>query len=177
MVKNLPTMHETRVRSGSGRFSGEGSGDPLQYSYLDGQRILAGYSPWGHKELDMTERLTLTHTHLWDRHKKVWIMVWSLGWEDPLEKGMATHSSILAWRSPWTEKPGRLLSMGLQRVRHDWGTNTFTLLFHFLSSWKLYNPQSAKLLFLAISPQWYLWSGKRTMPFFLTHFATDRLKE
>ena len=43
----------------------------------------------------------------------------SLGWEDPLEKGMATHSSILAWRNPWTEEPGRLLSMGLQRVGHD----------------------------------------------------------
>ena len=41
------------------------------------------------------------------------------GSEDPLEKGMATYSSILAWRIPWTEKPGRLQSMGLQRVRHD----------------------------------------------------------
>ena len=41
-----------------------------------------------------------------------------LGWEDPLKKGMATHSSILAWRIPWTEEPGGLLSMGLQRVRH-----------------------------------------------------------
>ena len=40
--------------------------------------------------------------------------VWSLGWEDPLEKEMATHSSILAWRIPWTEKPGRLWSMGSQ---------------------------------------------------------------
>jgi len=40
--------------------------------------------------------------------------VQSLGWEDPLEKGMATHSSILAWRIPWTDKPGRLQSMGLQ---------------------------------------------------------------
>ena len=41
----------------------------------------------------------------------------SLGWEDPLEKGMVTHCSILAWRTPWTEEPGGLLSMGLQRVR------------------------------------------------------------
>ena len=41
----------------------------------------------------------------------------SLGWEDPLEKGMATHSSILAWRIPWTEDPGG--SVGLQRVGHD----------------------------------------------------------
>ena len=42
-----------------------------------------------------------------------------LGWEDPLEKGMATHSSILAWRIPWTEEPGQVQSMGSQRVGHD----------------------------------------------------------
>ena len=42
--------------------------------------------------------------------------VWSLGWEDALEKEMATHSGILAWKIPWTEEPGRLQSMGLQRV-------------------------------------------------------------
>ena len=45
--------------------------------------------------------------------------VQSLGLEDPLEKEMATHSSILAWRIPWTEEPGRLQSMGLPRVGHD----------------------------------------------------------
>ena len=45
--------------------------------------------------------------------------VLSLGQEDSLEKGMATHSSILAWRIPWTEKPGGLQSMGSQRVGHD----------------------------------------------------------
>ena len=49
--------------------------------------------------------------------------VWSLGWEDTLEKEMATHSSILAWRIPWTEEPGRLQSTGSQRVRHDWATS------------------------------------------------------
>ena len=43
----------------------------------------------------------------------------SLGWEDPLEKEMAAHSSILAWKIPWTAEPGSLLSMGSQRVRHD----------------------------------------------------------
>ena len=45
--------------------------------------------------------------------------VQSLGWEDPLGKGMSTHSSILAWRIPWTEEPGRLQSMGLQRAGHN----------------------------------------------------------
>ena len=52
--------------------------------------------------------------------------VWSLGWEDPLEKGMATHSSILAWRIPWTEDPSGLQSMGSQRVGHNWVPNTHT---------------------------------------------------
>ena len=46
--------------------------------------------------------------------QETWVL--SLGWEDLLEKGMATHSSILAWRIPWTEKPGGPQSMGLQRV-------------------------------------------------------------
>ena len=50
----------------------------------------------------------------------------SLGLEDPLDKGMATHSSILAWKIPWTEDPGRLQIMGSQRVKHNWVTNTFS---------------------------------------------------
>ena len=53
--------------------------------------------------------------------RKTWVR--SLGWEDRLEKEMVTHSSILAWRIPWMEKPGRLQSMGSQRVGHDWATS------------------------------------------------------
>jgi len=49
--------------------------------------------------------------------KETWVQ--SLGWEDPLEEEMATHSSILAWRIPWAEEPDGLQSMGSQRVRHD----------------------------------------------------------
>ena len=52
---------------------------------------------------------------------------WPLGQEDPLEKGMTTHFSILAWRIPWTEEPRRLQSMGSQRLGHDWATNTCVL--------------------------------------------------
>ena len=52
--------------------------------------------------------------------------VWSLSWEDPLKKGMTTHSSILAWEMPWTERPGGLQCMGLQRVGHNWVINTCT---------------------------------------------------
>ena len=54
-------------------------------------------------------------------------LVQSLGREDPLEEGMATLSSILAWRIPWTKEPGRLQSMGSQRVGHDWATHTHVL--------------------------------------------------
>ena len=68
-----------------------------------------------------------------------------LGQEDPLEKGMATHSGILDWRIPWTKEPGRLQSMELHRIGHDWETNTFTFHFggfnsvplKFMSTWKL----------------------------------------
>ena len=49
--------------------------------------------------------------------QETWVR--SLGSEDPLEKELATHSSILAWKTPWTEEPGRLESMGLQRVGHN----------------------------------------------------------
>ena len=53
-------------------------------------------------------------------------LVWTLDQEYSLEKGMASHSSILAWRIPWTEEPDGLQSMGLQRVRHDWMTSPST---------------------------------------------------
>ena len=57
------------------------------------------------------------------------MQVGSLGQEEPLEKGMATHSSIFAWKIPWIEKPSGLESMQSQRVGHDWATNTLILLF------------------------------------------------
>ena len=53
--------------------------------------------------------------------QEIWVQ--SLGREDPLEKDMATHSSILAWEIPWTEETGRLQTVGSQRVKHDWVTN------------------------------------------------------
>ena len=50
--------------------------------------------------------------------------VWSLGWKNLPEKGMATHSTILAWRIPWIVEPGELQSVGMQRIGHSWVTNT-----------------------------------------------------
>ena len=84
---------------GSGRSPGEGLGYPLQYSWAS--------------------LVTQTIKNL-PAMQEIW--VWSLGWEDPLEEGMAHRPSILFWRIPWTEEPGGLQSMRSQRVGHDWKT-------------------------------------------------------
>ena len=81
---------------GSERCAGEGIGYPLQYS-------------WASPVAQLVKNLPAM--------RETWIR--SLGWDDPLEKGKATHSSILAWRIPWT-----IQSMGLQRARHNWATFT-----------------------------------------------------
>ena len=103
------------------------------------QRRLAGYSTWGSKESDMTftfmtvlgQRVTKKVSLMAQMGKNLPVMqetwVQSLGQGDPLEKGMATNPSILAWRISCSEEPGGLQSMGSRRVRHDWVTNTFTL--------------------------------------------------
>ena len=78
------------------------------------------------------------HIHVWASLVAQWLKsltamqetrVQALGWEDPLEKKMATHSNILAWKIPWTEKPGGLQSVGQQTVGHNWAhTDTHTSL-------------------------------------------------
>ena len=78
----------------SERSPGEGIGYPLQYSWIS-----------------LVAQMVMNPPTMWE----TW--VWSLGKEDPLEKGMATQSSILAWRIPWSEEPGRLQSMGSQKSR------------------------------------------------------------
>ena len=82
--------------AGSGRFPGEGIGYPLQ-------------SSWTSLVAQLVRNLPVVQK----------ACVQPLAWKDPLEKGTATHSSILTWRIPWTEEPGRLQPMGLQRVGHD----------------------------------------------------------
>ena len=104
----------------------------------DGQGSLTCCSLWGHKELDTTEWLNWIDS-LWGfpsgsagknllAVQETWeTWVWSLGQEDPLEKEMAIPSSILAWKVPKTEEPGRLQSMWSQRVGHHWAhTHTHT---------------------------------------------------
>ena len=68
-------------------------------------------------KIGTSQRALVVRTHLPMKETgKTWVR--SLGQEDPLEEEMATHSSILAWRIPWTEEPGRLQSIGSQRIRH-----------------------------------------------------------
>ena len=88
--------------------------------------------------------------------------VWSLGREDPLEKEVAIHSSILAWRIPWREEPGRLQSMGWQRVGHDWATSLS--LIYLLASWWLEKRNTSKLreLHQAPLPQHAFWDSNGT---------------
>ena len=88
---------------GSGRSFGEKIGYPLHFSWVS-----------------LVAQMVKNPTAM----RKTWVQ--SLGWEDPLEQNMATHSSILAWRIPWTEALGGLGSMGLQRVGHDWATKHST---------------------------------------------------
>ena len=90
--------------------------------------------------------------------------VWSLGQEDPLGKEMATHSSTLAWRIPWREEPGRLQSMGSQRVGCDWATSVT----HSGASLKaLIHKMNDSLILLNISNcQWLLPSLRFLLPFF-----------
>ena len=92
---------------GSGRSTGEGIGYPLQFSWAS-----------------LMVQLVKNPPAMWE----TWVgdLSGSLGWEDPLEKGMATHSSILAWRIPRTEGPGKLQSMGFAK---SW-TQLSDFLFH-----------------------------------------------
>ena len=69
--------------------------------------------------------------------QEMWVR--SLSWKDPLKKGMATHSSIPAWRIPWTEEPGGLQSMGSQSLGHNRGTNTHTVFFGVVIILSIYN--------------------------------------
>ena len=104
LVKNPPAMQETPVRFLlSGGSTGAGIGCTLQYSWASLVALIVKKQP---------------------AMRETW--VWTLGWEDPMENGMASHSSILAWRIPWTEEPGRLYSPCGHRVGHDWGTSAFS---------------------------------------------------
>ena len=114
-------MQETWVRS-------LGQEDPREKEMATRSSILAWRIPWtkepggqqsmGSQDLDMT-RQSLVAQMVKRLPTMRETLVQSLGWEDPLEKEMAPHSSTLAWKTPWAEEPGGLQSMELQRVGHD----------------------------------------------------------
>ena len=113
-------MGDLDLNPGLGRSPGEGKGYPLQYSGLQNSMdcIVHGVTKSRTRLSDFhfTSLLVQTVKNLPAMQET---QVQSLGGEDPLEEGMATHSSILAWRILWTEEPGGLQSIGSQRVRHD----------------------------------------------------------
>ena len=123
-VKNLPAMQETWIQS-------LGLEDPLEKGTATHSSILAWRISWtvwfmgsqrvGHDWVTFTLAYLVAQT-VKNLPAMPETLIQSLGREDPLEKEMAIHSSILAWEIPWTEKPGGLQSMGSQRVGHDWAT-------------------------------------------------------
>ena len=119
---------------------GEGNGNPLQCSCLENPRDGGGWWAAVYGVAQSRTRLKWLSSSSNDLFSASLVAQWqrihlpmqetqvrSLGWADPLEKGLATHSSILAWRIPWTEEPGRLESVGSQKNQTqlgDWTTKT-----------------------------------------------------
>ena len=113
--------------------------DPLEKEMVTHSSILAWKTPWTEEPGGLQSIGLQRVKHNWvqipttpcssdgkESACSAGDLVQSLGQEDPLETGKATHSSILAWRIPWTEEPGGLQSMGSQTVRHNWATNSTT---------------------------------------------------
>ena len=102
---NLLTKWETCSIPVSRRSPGEGNGNPLQYSCLENSMDRGAWWATAHGVTFTLGALVAQMVKNMPAMQETWVQ--SLGWEDPLEKGMATHSSIFAWRIPWTEEPGR----------------------------------------------------------------------
>ena len=140
-VKNLPAIQETWIQS-------LGLEDPLEKGTATHSSILAWRISWtvwfmgsqrvGHDWVTFTLASLVAQTvRNLPAIRETWIQ--SLGREDPLEKEMAIHSSILAWEIPWTEWPGRLPSTGLQRAGHNLETKTktttYTQIYRCIAQW------------------------------------------
>ena len=93
---------------------------PLSLS-SKGSLVLLQFLPYGWCHPHVISSLVAQMVKRLPTMRETW--VWSLGWEDPLGKEIATHSSTLAWKIHWMEERGRPQSMGSQRVRHDWATS------------------------------------------------------
>ena len=129
MVKNPPANTGDIRDLGSvprwGRSPGEGNGNPLQHSCLDNPMDGGAWRAPVHRVAKSRTRMSTYIVVTNTRYQQFIInintemLVQSLDQEGPLEEGMATHSSVLAWRIPGTGEPGGLPSLGLHRVRHD----------------------------------------------------------
>ena len=138
---------------------------------------IAGWRPqvtgiqwsWGHRSYWVLQPPSIHWASLVAQMVKHLSTMWetqvrSLGGEDPLEKEMATHSSTLAWKIPWTEEPGRLQSMGSQRVGHDWVTSLL------LSLGKKIQEEN-----ICISAHmWYIHSWKKILTLKITRLIGNR---
>ena len=111
------------------------------YTYFQWFNFLSTVHKWASLVVQMIKNLSA----MWESQ------IWSLGWEDLLERKMAPHSSILAWRIPWREEPGWLQSKGSKRVGHDWAT-----ILSFILKWS--NPEESKGRTLGmLSRAWGMW--------------------
>ena len=103
--------------------------------------------------------------------QEMWVQ--SLGQKDPLEKEMATHSSILAWKIPWTEEPGWVQSMRLQRVRHDWATDTHT--YTLINVEKMFSRSTSKMPLTVTAFGERSWWGRPFLPSYPFQYNLDFL--
>ena len=119
LLSLLSWVEDSLSAPGSSQWARHG---PLAFSLVNLWLLLAGFwlTACGSRDSLLTQ-MVKSLPAMWET------LVWSLGQEDPLEKEIAAHSSILAWKTPWMEEPGGLPSMGLQRVGHDWTTSPFHL--------------------------------------------------
>ena len=126
LLANAGDIKDASSAPGLGRSPGGDNGNPLQYCCLNSPMDSGAWRATAHRVAKSLTWLSMTSL-VAQMVKRLSTMqktrVRFLGREDLLEKEMAIHSSSNAWKIPWTEEPGRLQSMGSQRVRHDWATS------------------------------------------------------
>ena len=111
---NLPVSHRMSCAYGAATLLGA---QKDVFNFFQNQKEKSKYNNNGHVIINLWASLVVQMVKCLPAMRETWVRF--LSWEDPVEKGMATHSSTLAWKIPWMEEPGRLQSMGLQRVGHD----------------------------------------------------------
>ena len=150
------------------------------YSYHTIYGTVAGANSQGFRYLVLWSSTEWTYSFLWASLVTQMVkdlpamwenLVWSLGQEDPLEKEMATHSSIVAWRISWTKEPGRLQFKGSQRFRHDWVTSlSLSLRWEALIHKQLWSPDPLASFIWCLTqmtPAAFIWKYYHVPSFYL----------